>query len=129
MGTSLRLHQVCACATLHVDKSSAGIVLNVDRTGRGKSHTMLLSCYGGKGIITFLLLTLTAPFKQRWTMNVIHLDEHCSDKRALHKVITQTGAIWDTGQALANKVCKTRSGLARYFDATINQRHHTTTMN
>ena len=29
-------------------------------------------------------------------VNVIHLDEHCSDKRALRKVITQTGVIWQT---------------------------------
>eukprot|EP00956_Cyclotella_meneghiniana_P012762 scaffold18160_cov36-Cyclotella_meneghiniana.AAC.1 len=86
MGTSLRLHQVRACATLHEDKSSAGIVLNVDRTGGGKSHTMLLSCAydGGKGIITFLLITLTASIQAKMDefdpiygpVNVIHLDEH-----------------------------------------------------
>ena len=61
MGTSLRLHQVRVCATPNEDKSSAGIVLNVDRTGGGKSHTMLLSCPydGGKWMIMLFTLMST----------------------------------------------------------------------
>eukprot|EP00956_Cyclotella_meneghiniana_P025879 scaffold54895_cov113-Cyclotella_meneghiniana.AAC.2 len=64
MKTALRPQQVLACATLHEDKASDGIVLNVDRTGGGKSHTMRLSCAyeGGIGIITIPLLALTASY-------------------------------------------------------------------
>ena len=63
---------------------------------------MRLSCAyedeGAIGIITILLLALIASIQSKMEVfdpvygpvNVIHLDEHCSDKRSLRKVITIT---------------------------------------
>eukprot|EP00956_Cyclotella_meneghiniana_P034759 scaffold108021_cov55-Cyclotella_meneghiniana.AAC.1 len=111
MKTALRPQQVLACATLHEDKASDGIVLNVDRTGGGKSHTMRLSCAyeGGIGIITIPLLALTASIQSKMEdfdrtygpVSVIHLDEHCSDKHSLRKVIAiLNGVKKDTGRTI-----------------------------
>eukprot|EP00956_Cyclotella_meneghiniana_P018041 scaffold29820_cov95-Cyclotella_meneghiniana.AAC.3 len=109
MKTALRQQQVLACATLHEDKASEGIVLNVDRTGGGKSHTMRLSCAyeGAIGIVTIPLLALTASIQSKMEDfdptygNVIHLDEHCSDKQSLRKVISILNSVKkDTGRTL-----------------------------
>eukprot|EP00956_Cyclotella_meneghiniana_P028421 scaffold65967_cov98-Cyclotella_meneghiniana.AAC.4 len=113
MKTALRPQQVLACATLHEDKASEGIVLNVDRTGGGKckSHTMRLSCAyeGAIGIVTIPLLALTASIQSKMEgfdptygpVNVIHLDEHCSDKQSLRKVISiLNGVKKDTGRTI-----------------------------
>ena len=58
-------------------------------------------------------------------------ERHTAPNLTTHGVVlwlTRTRAISDTGQALANKVRKTRAGVARYFNATINQRHQTTAL-
>ena len=83
MKTALRPQQVLACATLHEDKASDGIVLNVDRTGGGKSHTMRLSCAyeGGIGIITIPLLALRRILSQSTSLRLILFAGDCHGLR------------------------------------------------
>ena len=97
MKTSLWPQQVRVCGTLHEDKLCKGVVLNIEQTGSGKSHTMRLSSSyeGAISIITVPLLAFTASIQTKMEesdpahgpVTVIHLDEHCTDKQARAKVI------------------------------------------
>jgi hypothetical protein len=63
----LRQQQTLAVGTLHEDPSCDGVVLNIDVTGGGKSHSMRLSIAyeGAIGIICIPLLALTASVQSK----------------------------------------------------------------